>query len=57
MGAHPLTSGAADLHVDLDFDPYRASTIERLIEAWLPLTYAVTASTKVLDSQTSIPLF
>jgi hypothetical protein len=26
---------------DLNFDPYRETNFDRLIEAWLPLTYAV----------------
>ncbi len=27
----------------IDFDPYRTPDLDRLIEAWLPLTYAVNA--------------
>jgi hypothetical protein len=29
------------LHSEVDFDPYRAGTIQALVETWLPLTYAV----------------
>jgi hypothetical protein len=29
------------LETDISFDPYRAGDVDRLIDAWLPLTYAV----------------
>jgi hypothetical protein len=35
-----LSKGAADLAADIDFDAYKAP-LDRLIEAWLPLTFAV----------------
>ncbi len=31
----------SELATDLNFDPYREADFDRLIEAWLPLTYAV----------------
>jgi hypothetical protein len=37
----PKIDAAAPLDAALDFDPYRALDIERLIEAWLPLAFAV----------------
>jgi hypothetical protein len=30
-----------ELDASVDFDPYRAQPIERLIESWVPLTVAV----------------
>ncbi|HWK45247.1 MAG TPA: putative zinc-binding peptidase [Stellaceae bacterium] len=38
---HPRIAVAAELHAELDFDPYRHGSIERLVEAWLPLTFAI----------------
>ncbi|WP_407049158.1 putative zinc-binding metallopeptidase [Methyloraptor flagellatus] len=32
---------AEDLSADVSFDPYRAGPVERVIEAWVPLTVAV----------------
>jgi len=38
---HPRIPVAAELHAELDLDPYRDGSIERLVEAWLPLTFAI----------------
>ena len=42
IGVHPrhLTDAAA-LSVDIDFEPQHASSIQPLIKAWLPLTFAI----------------
>ena len=40
---HPRTRHGAELEADIVFDPYRAGPVEQLIEAWLPLTFAVNA--------------
>lgn len=40
---HPRTSHGAALETEIDFDPYRSSPVERLVDAWLPLTFAVNA--------------
>ena len=40
---HPRRRAQALLHADINFDPYRAITIETLIDAWLPLTFAMNA--------------
>jgi len=37
----PRIDVAESLDAEVDFDPYRAGDIERLVEAWLPLTFAV----------------
>jgi hypothetical protein len=38
---HPATTKNSALHADIDFDPHRAASMTQLIEAWLPLTFAV----------------
>ena len=43
FGLHiaPSIKAATPLEARLDFDPYRTADIARLIDAWLPLTFAV----------------
>ena len=41
LGVHPKTVADPDLHADITLNPYGAGPIEGLIEAWLPLTFAV----------------
>jgi hypothetical protein len=38
---HPVTSKNRVLHADIDFDPHKTTSIEKLVEAWLPLTFAM----------------
>jgi hypothetical protein len=38
---HPAEAKTKALHADLDFDPHQALSIEKLIDGWLPLTFAV----------------
>jgi hypothetical protein len=40
VSLRPKVAKGADLTAKIDFDPYR-SEMERIIEAWLPLTFAV----------------
>jgi len=40
LRVRPRVSSGAELSASIDFDPYRA-TIERIVDAWLPLTFAV----------------
>ncbi len=40
---HPYRTDHALLHADINFDPYKAKTITALIDAWLPLTFAMNA--------------
>lgn len=37
----PEVSDDPNLEAEIDFDPYRARSFSRVIEAWLPLSYAV----------------
>src|SRR5262249_57486424 len=39
LRVRPKVSMAAGLAAEINFDPYRA-TMERIIDAWLPLTFA-----------------
>ncbi len=38
---HPTTTKNKALHADLNFDPYRAKSVRAIIDAWLPLTFAM----------------
>jgi hypothetical protein len=38
---HPATTKNKALHADIDFDPHRADSMQTLMNAWLPLTFAV----------------
>ncbi len=38
---HPMATKNKALHADLDFDPHHAASVETLISAWLPLTFAL----------------
>lgn len=40
LRVHPRVTLGADLAAKIDFDPYRVS-MDRIIDAWLPLTFAV----------------
>jgi hypothetical protein len=41
IAVNPVLARDPSLHSEVDFDPYRAGTIQALVETWLPLTYAV----------------
>jgi hypothetical protein len=38
---HPTATNSRMLHADIDFDPHHAASMQVLVEAWLPLTFAV----------------
>jgi len=38
---HPATTKNKALHADIVFDPHNAPSMQRIIEAWLPLTFAM----------------
>ena len=42
VSTQPRVASAASLESPVDFDPYRA-TVDQLIDAWLPLTFAINA--------------
>jgi hypothetical protein len=41
LRVHPVASKNRALHADIDFDPHKAISIDKLIDAWLPLTFAM----------------
>jgi hypothetical protein len=41
LRVRPRVSRAEAMSTDLAFDPHRVQALERLVEAWLPLTFAV----------------
>ncbi|MFD0935224.1 putative zinc-binding metallopeptidase [Methylobacterium trifolii] len=49
-----LRRGAA-APVRIDFDPYRTPDLDRLIEAWLPLTYAVNSLSRSMGQPALYP--
>jgi hypothetical protein len=38
---HPAEAKNKVLHADIDFDPHQTRSIEKLIDGWLPLTFAM----------------
>jgi hypothetical protein len=38
---HPTATKNQALHADIDFDPHHAASMQELVDAWLPLTFAV----------------
>jgi hypothetical protein len=55
MRVHPRVTGQAQFHADIDFDPYDAADIAQLVEAWLPLTYAVNSLNRSLGQPDLYP--
>ncbi|MEI9987555.1 MAG: putative zinc-binding peptidase [Aliidongia sp.] len=44
----PRAAGAGTLQGSIGFDPYRGGSIERLVEAWLPLVFAVNSLNRAM---------
>jgi hypothetical protein len=38
---HPMATKNRALHADIDFNPHHAESMQELVDAWLPLTFAV----------------
>jgi hypothetical protein len=51
----PKIDTAAELHAAPDVEPYFASSIERLVEAWLPLTFAVNSLNRCMGQPDLYP--
>ena len=49
----PRIEGVRELAATIDFDPYQCGDLEPLIEAWLPLTFAVNSRPSVSFTTTS----
>lgn len=51
----PRISRGDELGVQVDFDPYRADSIEQLIDAFLPVTFAVNSLNRSMGQQDLYP--
>ncbi|MFN3400702.1 MAG: putative zinc-binding metallopeptidase, partial [Ferrovibrio sp.] len=51
----PRISRGEELGVRVDFDPYHAETVEQLIEAFLPVTFAVNSLNRSMGQQDFYP--
>jgi hypothetical protein len=38
---HPRVEAGVELETHIDFQPYRAQSVEQLVDSWLPLTFAL----------------
>lgn len=45
----------SDIDASVDFDPHQVRRVERLIDAWLPLTYAVNSLNRAMGQQDLYP--
>ena len=43
------------LSAEIDFDPYRTDSIQEIIDAWLPLTFAVNSLNRAMGNQDLYP--
>jgi hypothetical protein len=44
----PRLAGSAELGASIGFDPYAAGTVERLVESWLPLVFAMNSLNRAM---------
>ena len=51
----PKVARTDDLDADIDFDPYNVDSVETLIDAWLPLTFAVNSLNRCMGSPDLYP--
>jgi hypothetical protein len=51
----PKVARTDDLDARIDFDPYTQETVEPLLEAWLPLTFAVNSLNRCMGSADLYP--
>ena len=57
ISMRPMTGDDSQQSVQHDFDPYRADTIETLIEHWLPLTFALNSLNRSMGHEHAYPFF
>ncbi|MFC3126342.1 putative zinc-binding metallopeptidase [Pseudoroseomonas globiformis] len=55
VGIDPKADREDELTAEVDFDPYRATEIARLIEAWVPLTAAVNSLNRCMGTPDLYP--
>jgi hypothetical protein len=52
---HPQVTRAAGFHGDADFDPHEAATGAALVEAWMPLTFAINSMNRSMGQPDLYP--
>ena len=52
---HPPIEARGDLETHIDFEPYRAASVERLVDAWLPLTFALNSINRCMGQPDLYP--
>ena len=55
LRVRPKLDKSGDLEADVDFDPYRAGDIRQLIDAWLPLTFALNSLNRCMGQPDLYP--
>ena len=55
LRVQPKVARSDDLTAEIDFDPYRVETIEQLVRAWLPLTFAANSLNRCMGSPDLYP--
>ena len=57
LRVQPGIDDAGVLHAQVDFDPHRATSIAQLIDAWLPVTFAVNSLNRSMGQRDLYPFF
>ena len=55
LGIAPRVDRTGDLETEVDFDPYRATSIEPVVEAWVPLTVAQNSLNRCMGLDDAYP--
>jgi hypothetical protein len=55
MSVRPIVDRVGDHSASVDFDPYYASSIELLIEAWLPFVFAINSVSRAMGERDLYP--
>jgi len=55
LSVQPRVAKGDDLDAQIDFNPYRVAGAEALVEAWLPLTYAVNSLNRCMGAPDLYP--
>ena len=52
---HPTLGVGAELETHIDFQPYRAKSVTQLVDAWLPLTFALNSINRCMGQSDLYP--
>jgi hypothetical protein len=52
---HPVTTTKRMLNADIDFDPHRAADIRKIMDAWVPLTFAMNSLNRSMGQADPYP--